>query len=49
MKIAVSSCLLGEKIRFDGGHKHDRFITGELGNFATVCPILPRTFGFWYT
>lgn len=30
MKIAVSACLLGEKVRFDGGHKHDRFVTDEL-------------------
>jgi uncharacterized protein YbgA (DUF1722 family)/uncharacterized protein YbbK (DUF523 family) len=41
MNIAVSACLLGEKIRFDGGHKHNRFITDELGQFAefiTFCP-----------
>lgn len=31
MKLAVSSCLLGEKIRFDGEDKHDYFITDELG------------------
>ncbi|MGZ8548809.1 MAG: YbgA family protein [Sulfuricurvum sp.] len=41
MKIAVSACLLGEKVRFDAGHKHDHFITDELGKFAqfvTFCP-----------
>jgi uncharacterized protein YbgA (DUF1722 family)/uncharacterized protein YbbK (DUF523 family) len=46
MKIAVSSCLLGEKIRFDGGHKHDRFITGELGNFAQFVPFCPEHLAF---
>jgi uncharacterized protein YbgA (DUF1722 family)/uncharacterized protein YbbK (DUF523 family) len=41
VKIAVSACLLGEKVRFDAGHKHDHFITDELGKFAefvTFCP-----------
>ena len=39
--IGVSSCLLGNKVRFDGGHKHDRYITGTLGTFfdyIAVCP-----------
>lgn len=41
IKIGVSSCLLGEKVRYDGGHKHDRYITDTLGNFfnyISVCP-----------
>lgn len=41
MKIAVSGCLLGEKTRFDGQHKHDRFITQDLGkyvDFVSFCP-----------
>lgn len=40
-KIGVSSCLLGNKVRFDKGHKHDKYITGTLGNyfdFYAVCP-----------
>ena len=39
--IGVSSCLLGNEVRFDGGHKHDRYITGTLGTFfefVSVCP-----------
>lgn len=39
--IGVSSCLLGEKVRYDGGHKHDRYITDVLGRFfrfVSVCP-----------
>ena len=39
--MGVSSCLLGNEVRFDGGHKHDRYITGTLGNyfeFVAVCP-----------
>jgi uncharacterized protein YbgA (DUF1722 family)/uncharacterized protein YbbK (DUF523 family) len=39
--IGVSSCLLGEEVRYDGGHKHDRYITDTLGRFfrfVSVCP-----------
>jgi len=46
MKLAVSSCLLGEKIRFDGGHKHDHFITDELGKFAEFVPFCPEHLAF---
>lgn len=41
IKIGVSSCLLGEKVRYDGGHKHDRYVTDVLGRFfafVAVCP-----------
>ena len=40
-KLGVSTCLLGERVRYDGGHKRDRFITDELGkhfDFVPVCP-----------
>ncbi len=30
IRIGISSCLLGEEVRFDGGHKHDRYLTGTL-------------------
>lgn len=46
MKIAVSACLLGEKIRFDGGHKHERFVTDELGKFAKFVPFCPEHIAF---
>lgn len=41
IRIGVSGCLLGEAIRFDGGHKRSRFVTDELGPFVewvSVCP-----------
>lgn len=41
IKVGISSCLLGMKVRFDGGHKHDRFLTGKLGKYfdwVAVCP-----------
>lgn len=46
MNIAVSACLLGEKVRFDGGHKHDRFVTDELGKYASLIPFCPEIVAF---
>ena len=31
LRLGISSCLLGEEVRFDGGHKLDRYLTGTLG------------------
>lgn len=41
LKIAVSSCLLGEEVRFNGGHKLHRWLTQTLGDhadFTAYCP-----------
>jgi len=41
IKIGISSCLLGEKVRYDGGHKLDRFLVDVLGEhvqYVGVCP-----------
>jgi uncharacterized protein YbgA (DUF1722 family)/uncharacterized protein YbbK (DUF523 family) len=40
--VGVSSCLLGEKVRFDGGHRHDHYITDTLGKFFTFVPVCPE-------
>jgi uncharacterized protein YbgA (DUF1722 family)/uncharacterized protein YbbK (DUF523 family) len=42
IKIGVSACLLGEKVRYDGGHQHDRYITDTLGRFFTFVPVCPE-------
>jgi uncharacterized protein YbgA (DUF1722 family)/uncharacterized protein YbbK (DUF523 family) len=42
IKIGISSCLLGEKVRFDGGHKLDRFIRDTLGQYVTFVPVCPE-------
>ena len=42
LKIGISSCLLGNEVRFDGGHKHDRYITGTLANYFTFVPVCPE-------
>lgn len=46
MKIAVSACLLGEKIRYDGGHKRCRFITDNLSKYMTFVPFCPEHMAF---
>lgn len=40
--IGISSCLLGEKVRYDGGHKLDRFITDTLGQYFAWTPVCPE-------
>ena len=42
IKIGISQCLLGDHVRYDGGHKHDRFITGTLDAFLTFVPVCPE-------
>ena len=41
IKIGVSSCLLGNPVRFDGGHKKQKYLTDILSkhfDFQTTCP-----------
>jgi uncharacterized protein YbgA (DUF1722 family)/uncharacterized protein YbbK (DUF523 family) len=42
MRIGLSTCLLGENVRFDGGHKRDRFVTDTLGQFLEFVPVCPE-------
>lgn len=42
IRIGVSSCLIGERVRYDGGDKIDRFVTGVLGRFTTLVPVCPE-------
>ena len=41
IRIGISACLLGQEVRFDGGHKRDPFLTDTLGaqvEWVAVCP-----------
>ncbi len=41
IRLGISGCLLGEKVRYDGGHKRDDFLVDELGRWVewvSVCP-----------
>ena len=48
IRIGVSSCLLGNEVRYNGGHARDRYITDTLGayfDFVPVCPKVECGFG----
>lgn len=42
IRIGISACLLGEKVRYDGGHKLDRYITDTLGQYFEWVPVCPE-------
>jgi uncharacterized protein YbgA (DUF1722 family)/uncharacterized protein YbbK (DUF523 family) len=42
LQIGVSECLLGRKVRHDGGHKHDRFLTDTLSAWVDWVPVCPE-------
>jgi uncharacterized protein YbgA (DUF1722 family)/uncharacterized protein YbbK (DUF523 family) len=42
VRIGVSSCLLGQKVRFDGGHKRDAFLVDTFGQFVEWVPVCPE-------
>jgi uncharacterized protein YbgA (DUF1722 family)/uncharacterized protein YbbK (DUF523 family) len=42
IRIGISSCLLGQKVRFDGGHKRDSFLTETLGPHVEWVPVCPE-------
>ena len=39
IRIGVSACLLGQPVRFDGSHKHDRYLTGTLDEYFEFLPV----------
>jgi uncharacterized protein YbgA (DUF1722 family)/uncharacterized protein YbbK (DUF523 family) len=42
IRVGISACLLGQAVRYDGGHKRDRYITDTLGEFFEWVPICPE-------
>ncbi len=40
--IGISSCLIGENVRFDGGHKRDSYIVGTLSEYFEFRPFCPE-------
>jgi uncharacterized protein YbgA (DUF1722 family)/uncharacterized protein YbbK (DUF523 family) len=42
IRIGVSSCLLGNTVRFDGGHKRDGFLVGTFGKYVEWVPVCPE-------
>jgi len=42
IRIGISSCLLGQNVRFDGGHKRDAFLVDTFGRFVEWVPVCPE-------
>ena len=42
LRLGISACLLGEKVRFDGGHKRDPFLVDIFGRFVDWVPVCPE-------
>ena len=42
IKLGISSCLLGEKVRYNGGHTLDRFLVDVLGQYVHYVPVCPE-------
>lgn len=42
IRLGISSCLMGENVRYDGDHSHDRFLTDTLGKYVEYVPVCPE-------
>ena len=42
VKIGISSCLLGNSVRWNSGHKLDKYLTNTLGQFVAYVPVCPE-------
>ena len=51
LKIGVSACLMGDEVRYNGGHCRQRYVTDTLSNYADfekVCPEAAIGMGIWH-
>jgi uncharacterized protein YbbK (DUF523 family)/uncharacterized protein YbgA (DUF1722 family) len=42
LRVGISACLLGNQVRWDGGHKREGFVTDELSRIAELVPVCPE-------
>lgn len=42
VRIGISTCLLGERVRYDGGHKRDSFLVDRFGKYVEWVPVCPE-------
>jgi uncharacterized protein YbgA (DUF1722 family)/uncharacterized protein YbbK (DUF523 family) len=42
IRLGISACLLGQEVRFDGGHKRDAFLTDVLAPYVEWVPVCPE-------
>jgi uncharacterized protein YbgA (DUF1722 family)/uncharacterized protein YbbK (DUF523 family) len=43
IRLGISACLMGEPVRYDGGHKLDRYLRDTLGQYMEYVPVCPET------
>ena len=41
-RIGISSCILGNPVRWNAGHKQDKYLTNTLGQFVEYVPVCPE-------
>jgi uncharacterized protein YbbK (DUF523 family)/uncharacterized protein YbgA (DUF1722 family) len=42
LRVGISSCLLGQKVRYDGQHKRDDFLADRLAEYVEYVPVCPE-------
>ena len=42
IRLGISACLLGQRVRFDSGHKREPFLVESLGQFVDWVPVCPE-------
>src|SRR3989442_10375851 len=42
IRVGISACLLGQEVRYDGGHKRDGLIIATLGRLFEWVPVCPE-------
>ncbi len=42
IKLGISACLMGEQVRWNGGHARDRYLTDVLGQYVEYVPVCPE-------
>jgi uncharacterized protein YbgA (DUF1722 family)/uncharacterized protein YbbK (DUF523 family) len=42
VRLGISACLLGQKVRYDGGHKRDVFLVEVFGRYVEWVPVCPE-------
>jgi len=42
IRLGISACLLGQRVRYDGGHKRNRFIAGTFARYFEFVPVCPE-------
>lgn len=42
IKLGIRACLVGEPVRWNGGHARDRYLTDILGQYVEYVPVCPE-------